>query len=524
MKVLDYLMLVLFALGMVFIALYTKKKAKSVDDFVMAGKKGLNGWMSAFSYGTTYFSAVIFIGYAGKFGWNFGLSAIWIGVGNAILGGLVAWLIMAKRTKNMTVRLNAKTMPQFFEQRYGSRGLKILSSIVVFVFLIPYAASVYNGLGNLFERIFDIDGNIIIICLAFLTALYLIFGGYFATSLSDFVQGIIMLVGVIVMVVLFLANGNVKGVEGLKTLSNDGFGLFVGYGNKGFLDSPLVMLISLILLTSMGVYGLPQTVHKYYTVRDKKAIKQGMIVSTIFAFLVGVIAYFVGGLAHLFVSGETFANELNSNTDNIIPFMLDNVIPVGLLGLIGVLVLSASMSTLASVSLSSASTLTLDLYKTVAEKDGKKLDDKKTNFVMRIMCFLFILISVVIALLNKKYNITAIAFLMGLSWGTLSGCFFGPFVLGLYNRKLTKTSAYASIIGGLVFTAVFTVVFGILKSPSGASFGDILKNGVAMSPLTGVLCMIFSCIVVIVVSLFTKQLDNKIIENAFDKKIENEIK
>ena len=250
--------------------------------------------------------------------------------------------------------------------------------------------------------IFDIDGNIIIVCLAFLTALYLIFGGYFATSLSDFVQGIIMLVGVIVMVVLFLANGNVNGAEGLKTLSNDGFGLFVGYGNNGFLDSPLVMLISLILLTSMGVYGLPQTVHKYYTVRDKKAIKQGMIVSTIFAFLVGVIAYFVGGLAHLFVSGETFANELNSNTDNIIPFMLDNVIPVGLLGLIGVLVLSASMSTLASVSLSSASTLTLDLYKTVAEKDGKKLDDKKTNFVMRIMCFLFILISVVIALLNKK--------------------------------------------------------------------------------------------------------------------------
>ena len=379
-------------------------------------------------------------------------------------------------------------------------------------------------LSCIFERIFNIDGNIIIICLAFLTALYLIFGGYFATSLSDFVQGIIMIVGVIVMVVLFLTNSNVNGAEGLKALSNDGYGLFVGYGNVGFLDSPLVMLISLILLTSMGVYGLPQTVHKYYTVRDSKAIKQGMIVSTIFAFLVGVIAYFVGGLAHLFLEPDTYANVLNSNTDNIIPYMLDKVIPVGLLGLIGVLVLSASMSTLASVSLSSASTLTLDLYKTVAEKNGKKLDEKKTTLVMRIMCFLFILLSVVIAILNKKYNITAIAFMMGLSWGTLSGCFFGPFVLGLYNKKLTKTSAYVSIIGGLVFTAIFTVVFGVIKSGAGASFGDILKNGVAMSPLTGVLCMIFSCIVVIAVSICTKPLDNKIIENAFDKKIENEIK
>ncbi|MBQ0099331.1 MAG: sodium:solute symporter, partial [Firmicutes bacterium] len=395
---LDYLMLILFALGMVFIALYTRKKSKSVDDFVLAGKKGLNGWMSAFSYGTTYFSAVIFIGYAGKFGWNYGLASIWIGVGNAILGALVAWLIMAKRTKNMTVRLSAKTMPDFFEKRYDSRGLKILSSLVVFIFLIPYAASVYNGLGNLFERIFDIDGTIVVIALAFITALYLIFGGYFATSLSDFVQGIIMLVGVIVMVILFLVNGNVKGIEGLKSLSSMDKGLFVGYGDGGFLDSPLVMLISLILLTSMGVYGLPQTVHKYYTVRDKKAIKQGMIVSTIFAFIVGVIAYFVGGLAHLFVEPDTYTNVLGANTDNIIPYMLDKVIPVGLLGLIGVLVLSASMSTLASVSLSSASTLTLDLYKTVAEKDGKKLSEKKTTLVMRIMCFLFILLSVVIAI------------------------------------------------------------------------------------------------------------------------------
>lgn len=516
---LDYLMLVLFALGMVFIALYTRKKAKSSEDFLLAGKKGVNGWMSAFSYGTTYFSAVIFIGYAGKFGWNFGLSAVWIGLGNAILGGLVAWLIMAKRTKNMTVRLNAKTMPQFFEKRYDSKGLKILSSLIVFIFLIPYASSVYNGLGNLFERIFDIDGTIIVICLAFLTALYLVFGGYFATSLSDFVQGIIMLVGVIIMFVFFFANGKVNGVEGLKQLSNDGYGFFVGYGDKGFLNSDLVMLISLILLTSMGVYGLPQTVHKYYAVRDKKAINQGMIISTIFAFIVGVIAYFVGGLSHLLVTSEEYAS-IGSNTDNIIPYMLSNVIPVGLLGLIGVLVLSASMSTLASVSLSSASTLTLDICQSV----NKKIDDKKATLLMRIMCFVFILLSVIIALLNKKYNIAAIAYLMGLSWGTLSGCFFGPFVLGLYNKKLTKAAAYTSIIGGLVFTAVFTVLFGYLKSPANSNLGTILKNGVAMSPLTGVLCMIFSCIIVLVVSLFTKPLDKKIVDNAFNKPIENEIK
>ncbi len=514
----DYLMLVLYALGMVAIALYTRNRSKSVKDFLLAGKKGLNGWMSAFSYGTTYFSAVIFIGYAGKFGWNFGLSALWIGVANAILGGLLAWMIMAKRTKNMTVRLEAKTMPEFFAKRYDSKGLRIFSAILVFVFLMPYAASVYNGLGNLFERVLGINGTVVIIALAVLTAVYLIFGGYFATSLSDFVQGLIMIVGVVIMLIFFLASSKVNGFEGLSELSKDGFGLFDGFnlGKKGFLNSPAVMLTSLILLTSIGVYALPQTVHKYYSVRDKKAVKQGMIVTTAFAMLIGVIAYFVGGLSHLFFENTA---AFGGNTDEIIPIMLKDVIPQGLLGLIGVLVLSASMSTLASVSLSSASVIAVDLYKGSIKKDAS---EKSVTLFMRIMCFVFILISVVVAILNQKFQITAIAYLMSLSWGTLSGCFFGPFVVGLYNKKLTKAAAYASMIGGLTFTAFFTVLFGALTVPGGmsAGLGKVLQAGVGMSPLTGVLCMAFSVVITAVVSAFTKKPSEEIITEAFDKETE----
>ncbi len=513
MKYLDYIVLGLYVVAMVVIALYTRNRSKSVNDFLLAGKKGLNGWMSAFSYGTTYFSAVIFIGYAGKFGWDFGLGAVWIGIGNALVGGLLAWLIMAKRTKNMTLRLEAKTMPEFFEKRYESRFLKIISAVIIFTFLIPYSASVYNGLSNLFEIIFGIDGMIIIVCLAVLTALYLVFGGYFATSLSDFVQGIIMIVGVIVMIVCFLVNSNVNGAEGLDKLFKDGFGLFVGYGDDGFLNSPLINLISLVLLTSLGVYGLPQTVHKYYSVRDKKAVNQGMIVSTIFALLIGVIAYFVGGLGRLF-----FNDIPQGGTDNIIPVMLNQVIPVGLLGLIGVLVLSASMSTLASVSLSSASVVAVDLYKGGIRKEAS---DKKVTLVMRILCAVFVLISVVIAILNKLFNITAIAYLMSLSWGTLAGCFFGPFVLGLYSKKLTKAGAISSVVGGLVLTVVLTIVFGVVKAGISAPFGAILQKGVASSPLTGVICMAFSVIITLVVSTFTKKPSKEAIEQAFEKQVDN---
>ena len=206
----DYIIIAVYALAMIGIAIYTKNRSGSVDDFLLAGKNGLNGWMTAFAYGTTYFSAVIFIGYAGQFGKQFGLAAIWIGVGNAIIGTLFAWLVLAKRTKNMTRRLNAKTMPEFFEKRYGSKNLKIFTAVIIFLFLIPYSASVYNGLSSLFETVFGIEGWIVMIALAVLTALYLFFGGYFATALSDFIQGIIMIVGVVLMVIFFMNHENIN--------------------------------------------------------------------------------------------------------------------------------------------------------------------------------------------------------------------------------------------------------------------------------------------------------------------------
>ena len=517
---LNYLVLALYVVALIGIAIYTRRKINSSDDFLLAGKKGINGWMSAFSYGTTYFSAVIFIGYAGNFGWNFGLSAVWIGVGNALIGALLAWLVMAKRTKNMTNRLNAKTMPDFFEKRYGSPFMKKLTAVIIFVLLVPYAASVYNGLGSLFGIMFGIDGTVVTIGLAALTALYLIFGGYFATSISDFFQGIIMLAGVAVMMICLVGglhtpdNPAVKVdfFTAVKMLSDSGKGFFAPYGDKGFFGSPAVKIISLVLLTSLGVYGLPQTVHKYYAVRDQKAVRQGMIVSTIFAFIIGVAAYLFGSFAHMF-----FVNldAVGGSADNIVPNMLNELIPSGLQGLIAVLVLSASMSTLASVSLAASSVLSVDFYKGTLNKEAS---DKNVTLIMRLFCGVFVAISVGIALLNNHYHIAAIAYLMSLSWGTLSGCFFGPFVLGLYDKKITKTAAITSVLAGLGLTVALIIVFGALTPERGAGFGGILKAGVSQSPLIGVICMVVSCVIVIVVSKFTKPLESEIVADAFDPK------
>lgn len=505
----DAIILILYALGMVGIAVYTRNRTKTVEDTLHAGKKGLNGWMSAFAYGTTYFSAVIFIGYAGKFGMQYQMASVWIGIGNALLGSLLAWKIIAKRTKNMTQRLNAKTMPDFFEKRYGSKGLKLTSAVIIFIFLIPYSASVYNGLSNLFEIVFKIDAWIVMVALSIITAIYLFFGGYFATALSDFIQGIIMLIGVVLMVISF-CNYDAVNWDFSKlnwfTFSSENKGI---YGDT-------VSLISLILLTSLGVMGLPQTVHKYYSVRDKKAINQGMIVSTLFALIIGFGAYFVGGLYSKYAPTGIF----DSNPDNNIPYMLKLVIKPGLLGIIAVLILSASMSTLSSVSLSGASVVAIDIYKGSIDKEAS---DKKVNVLLRVLCVVFIAISLLLAFLNMKFKLTAIAYLMGLSWGTLAGCFTGPFVVGLITKKVTKTACWWSIISSLVLTCVLIVLLGYGKADFNCSFGVAIKNGMTCSPLIGVICIAFSIVITLIVSRFTKPLDEKIIYESFDKKIENEI-
>lgn len=511
----DYIVLALYALGMVAIAYFTRRRSRSVDDFLHAGKKGINGWMSAFAYGTTYFSAVVFVGYAGKFGSSFGLASVWIGIANAIIGSLFAWLVLARRTKNMTVRLGSKTMPDFFEKRFESKNLKMVSAIIIFVFLIPYSASVYSGLSSLFEFVFDIKGWVIMLILAALTAVYLFFGGYFATALSDFIQGIIMLIGVVIMVILFLNNDNVN--WDLSALTSDVNKNWVTFEstNGGFFGSTMTLL-SLVFLTSFGVWALPQTVHKYYAIRDKKAITQGTIVSTVFALVIGFGAYFVGSLSGLFPA-ELLAEV---KPDNIIPVLLKEVIPAGLIGVIAVLILSASMSTLSSVSLASASVVAVDLYKGRINRDAS---DKRVNIIMKSLCVLFIVISVVLAILNEEFGLAAIAYMMGISWGTLAGCFIGPFVLGVIWKRVTKSAAWTSVISCLVLTVSLIFILGYCHPACDGTFGSAFSNGINCSPMIGSICMIFSVIITVVVSLLTKKPSEKAIFEAFDKPIENEV-
>jgi len=500
--IIKILLTIIFLVVMVGVGLYSRKQARDVDGFVLGGRS-VGPWLTAFAFGTSYFSAVVFVGYAGQFGWKYGLSSAWIGIGNAVIGSLLAWILLGRRTKLMTQHIESRTMPDFFGTRFDSQGLRVTASVIAFVFLIPYTAGVYKGISTLFEMGFGIPYEYCVVIMAVLTAVYVILGGYKATAMNDFIQGIIMIFGIIAVIAAVLAaqGGLTEAVSKLAALPGDDGqqGMFATW----FGPDPWGLL-GVVILTSLGTMGLPQMVGKFYSITDESAIRRGTVISTVFAFIVAGGCYFLGGFGRLY--DPVIAPNGKIAFDSIVPAMLVQLSPA-LIALVVLLVLSASMSTLASLVLTSSSTMTLDLiYRDKKSLPGEvedgSIDDvvaekieRRKVVVMRVLIVFFIAISLLIAL-NPP---TFIAQLMGISWGALAGAFLAPFMLGLYWRGVTTASVWACFIWGVGLT----VVNMLLGNP--------------INPINcGAIAMVGGFPVVWLVSLLTPKMSKSLVESIFD--------
>ncbi len=480
--------LIVFFVIMILVGIYARKHTTNVGDFVLGGR-AVGPWLTAFAYGTTYFSAVVFVGYAGQFGWKYGISATWIGIGNAFIGSLLAWVILGRRTRVMTHHLKSTTMPDFFGSRYDSKALRIVASAIAFIFLVPYTASVYNGLSRLFGMAFDVPYEVCVIAMAVLTGIYVILGGYMATAINDFIQGIIMLGGIVAIIAAVLIN-NGGFLEAIKSMAQFESEIPVTAGMQGayvsFFGPDPINLVGVVILTSLGTWGLPQMVHKFYAIKNEKSIKSGTIISTVFAVIISGGCYFLGGFGRLYDNEAIYKPDGTIAFDAIVPHMLSSL-PDILIGIVIVLVLSASMSTLASLVMTSSSTLTLDFIKGNLVKN---LSEKKQILTMRILIVGFIALSIIIALDPPTF----IAQLMGISWGALAGSFLAPFLYGLYWKRVTKAAVWTSFAAGV-----------------GITVSNLFINYIASPINAGAIAMIAGLVLVPVVSILTPKMDpNKI--------------
>lgn len=490
---------------MIFVGFYSRKQARSVDGFVLGGR-AVGPWLTAFAFGTSYFSAVVFVGYAGQFGWKYGISSSWIGIGNAVIGSLLAWIVLGRRTKLMTQHIESRTMPDFFGTRFNSQQLRVVASVIAFVFLIPYTAGVYKGISTLFEMGFGIPYEYCVIFMAIFTAIYVILGGYKATAMNDFIQGIIMLFGIVTVIfaVLNSKGGLTNAMVEMAKIPSDTNPAENGQLASLFGPDPW-NLLGVVILTSLGTWGLPQMVGKFYSITDEKAIRRGTVISTFFALVVAGGCYFLGGFGRLFPTPETLPNG-RLDFDSIVPSMLATL-PDFIIALVVLLVLSASMSTLASLVLTSSSTMTLDLiYRdkksvpgevqegSIDDEVSEKIERRKV-VVMRVLIMFFIALSLMIAL-NPP---TFIAQLMGISWGALAGAFLAPFMLGLYWRGVTTASVWACFIWGVGLTVVNMLI------------------GNPINPINcGAIAMVGGFPIVWIVSLLSPKLPRTFVDNIFE--------
>jgi SSS family transporter len=491
-------LIVLFS-ALVAVGLYFRKRTSNVAGFVLGGRD-VGPWITAFSYGVTYFSAVIFVGFAGQFGWRFGISAVWIGIGNAFIGSLMAWFLLGKRTRIMTNHLNSATMPEFFGKRYLSGNLKIAASIIIFIFMIPYTASLFNGLSWLFSEVFDIPFEAFIIVMGLVTAIFVVAGGYFAAAVNDFIQGIIMLICfcAIIFAVMSDNGGFTEAIHSLARINVDEATHVPGVFASFFGPDPLTLL-GVVILTSLGAWGLPQMVARFYAIKSETMIPKGAIVSTVFALVVAGGSYFLGGFGRLY-SDVVVRNEAGGVVfDRIMPTILTNISDV-MTAVVIILVFAASISTLSALVMSSSSTLTLDFIK---GNIVREMSNKKQLTYLRVLIVFFIMISATIAITSYRGNIIFIAQLMGISWGAMAGSFLAPFLYGLFWKRASTISIWCCFIfsSGLMTLNIF------FRS----SFPSILQ-----SPINcGAFCILAGLIIVPLVSLVSKAPDKKSVDDCF---------
>jgi len=510
MGIIKYLFVLAYVAFILIVGLRSRKEASGGGEGYLLGGRSIGPVVTSFSFAATYISGVCMVN-AGKIGWDWGVGAMWNAWGNVLLSIMFMWGLMGVRSRVMSEKLNVQTLPDYLRLRYGTEYFKLVGSIVVFIFMIPYTAAVFSSLSYMFTSVFGLPYLTAVIIMAVLAAIYLVVGGYKAAAKIDVAQGGIMVLGGIILAIATLrapeVGGLAQGIERMRNLGTvttssgvvtTGADL-INFGFNGNW-SLLMGIIPFVLMTSWAPNGLPQMVTKFFAISSAKQVKIGAVVCSILGLLILTGVHTPGMFVHLFYS------ELPAGGTNVlVPDMLTRIFGSGMVGqlclsLILLLVLSASMSTLAGLVLSSSASLGLDFIKGYISKD---INEKKTTILLRICTLFFVVAALSLALMN----LGVISSIQSLAWGAMSGFFLAPYVYGTLGKWPTKTSA---IVGSLVGLAAAVMIPTVIKSyfPAIAQYCTTV-NACAVAT-------VLPLIVVPIVSAFTKKVEPERIAFCFD--------
>jgi len=436
-----FYMVILIAIGII-----SARKVKTIEDYYVAGRN-IGPALLGVHYGTVYFSSVLMIG-GGAYAYRFGLATLWIAVGNTVLGAFLPFLLFGGRIRSFSEVLGALTLPDFFRERYQSRFLHVWTSVLTVVFMTVYLVSVFMGVSYIFNVTMGLSYEVSLLITALIVGFYLAVGGTVACVWNDFIQGTVMALGTLFLTYMVISHGG--GIQNItQGLADIDPGLVSFPGVWGFWG-----LFSYLMVTSVGPWGLPQSLTRFYMMRDPKVVRWAIVFATVFCIAMTTCSYFNGAAARFaFQQGGVEIPLLPSGRpdyDIVIPKLIMLVLPTFIAAVYLSAVIAASQSTADAVILMASFGLARDLYHKLLNPEA---DDEAILRLSKICTAGVTLAGLVLAYFRPKMILD----LAMMAWAALSAAIMAPFLYSLFWRRVTRTAA--------VFTSVTAFFLALAWGP-----------------------------------------------------------
>ena len=486
-QILILLAIVVYLLFMLWIGWICAKKNESVDDFYLGGRK-LGPFVTAMSAEASDMSSWLLMGLPGV-AYLTGLAeASWTAIGLAV-GTYLNWLIVARRIRRYSHRLNAITVPQFFSKRWGDDRclLSAIAALVIIIFFIPYTASGFSACGKLFSTLFDMNYVTAMLISAAVIVIYTVMGGFLAASFTDLIQSIIMTVALIVVL-----GFGVTQAGGLDAVAENARSM-AGYLSLTSIHDPAtggsnpysLLTICSLLAWGLGYFGMPHILVRFMAIEDEKKLKLSRRVASSWVVISMGVAIFIGLVGNAMTSAGALEQLADSETIIVrIASLISQfgAIPALLAGVILAGILAATMSTADSQLLAASSSISQDLGNDFLKRN---LSGKRGMIVARSV---MIIIALIAAFLARDPN-SSVFRVVSFAWAGFGAAFGPTMLMALFWKRSNKWGALAGMIVG----GVMVFVWKFLIAPTGGVW--------AIYELLPAFCC--ALIAIVVVSLLT---------------------